>query len=154
MAYRHTQRGWMIGIACGLGAVTFLVMAATQPFPNQVERTMFVLGAALMAGIGLLWSRMTIEVRGDRLRWSFGLGWPRFSLRLAEIRSIDVTRTTFWQGWGIHLTGQGWLYNVSGSDAVLIVRNDGKKLLLGTDEPRRLKAAVERALPPRERTRA
>jgi hypothetical protein len=148
MSYQHTQNGWPVRIAFGLAALAFLAMPAVQPLDRPMPRVVLIGGAAVAVALALLWSRLTIRIDGDRLRWSFGPGWPRFSLPLAEIASVDVTRTTFWQGWGIHLTRQGWLYNISGWDAVLITRRDGKRLLLGTDEPRRLKAALERAVAP------
>jgi hypothetical protein len=148
MSYQHTQNGWPVRIAFGLAALAFLAMPAVQPLDRPMPRVVLIGGAAVAVALALLWSRLTIRIDGDLLRWSFGPGWPRFSLPLAEIASVDVTRTTFWQGWGIHLTRQGWLYNISGWDAVLITRRDGKRLLLGTDEPRRLKAALERAVAP------
>jgi len=43
---------------------------------------------------------------------------------------------------GIHKTSRGWLYNVSGFDAVLITLHSGKGILLGTDEPERLRSAI------------
>jgi hypothetical protein len=46
----------------------------------------------------------------------------------------------------VHRTRRGWLYNVSGLDAVLVRRKDGKCFLVGSDEPRKLKAALERAM--------
>ena len=148
MSYQHTQNGWPVRIAFGLAALAFLAMPAVQPLDRPTPRVVLIGGAAVAVALALLWSRLTIRIDGDLLRWSFGPGWPRFSLPLAGIASVDVTRTTFWQGWGIHLTRQGWLYNISGRDAVLITRRDGKRLLLGTDEPRRLKAALERAVAP------
>jgi len=62
-----------------------------------------------------------------------------------------VTRTTFWQGVGIHRTRSGWVYNVATGDAVLVTRANGKRTLLGCDEPRRLMAAIDRAVGPRIR---
>jgi hypothetical protein len=43
---------------------------------------------------------------------------------------------------GIHLTPCGWLYNVSGFDAVAITLRDGRKFALGTDDPHGLVAAI------------
>src|SRR5512134_3939516 len=134
MAYEHTQHGWPVRIAFGLTALVFLVMVAVRPFDLPMPRAVLLVGATVAAALGLLWSRMTIRVDGGRLRWSFGPGWPRFSLPLAEIRSVETTRTTFWQGWGIHRTRRGWLYNIAGYDAVLVTRLDGRRVLLGTDE--------------------
>jgi len=151
MAYERTQHGWPIRIAFGVTAVVFLALPAFQPLDLPTPRAVLVAGAMVAVVLGLLWSRMTIRVDGDRLRWSFGPGWPRFSLPLAEIRSVELTRTTFWQGVGIHRTRRGWLYNVAAGDAVLVTRASGKQTLLGSDEPRRLKSAIDRAIEPRTR---
>ena len=146
MSYEHTQHGWPVRIAFGLTALVFLVMVSVRPFDLPMPRAVLIVGAAVAVALGVLWSRMTICIDDDRLRWSFGPGWPRFALPLAAIRSVEATRTTLWQGWGIHHTRRGWLYNIAGGDAVLLTRADGKRLLLGTDEPRRLKFALERAI--------
>lgn len=146
MSYEHTQSGWPVRIAFGVAALGFLVMASVQSDAGPTPRGVLIAGAAVAAVFGVMWSRLTVRIDGDRLRWHYGLGWPRFSLPLADIASAEVTRTTFWQGWGIRRTRHGWLYNIAGWDAVLIKRKDGKRLLIGTDEPRRLKTAVERAI--------
>lgn len=49
-------------------------------------------------------------------------------------------------GWGIHLTPHGWLYNVSGSDAVEIRMKTGKKYRIGTDVPEELERAISRSI--------
>ena len=146
MAYAHTQSGWPVRIAFGLAALAFLAMTSLPPLDRPWPSAVLLVGAAVAVALGVAWGRMTIRVDDDRLLWSFGPGWPRFSLALAQIRSVEVTRTTWWDGWGIHRTRRGWLYNIAGMDAVLITRADGKRVLLGTDEPRRLRSALERAL--------
>ena len=45
-------------------------------------------------------------------------------------------------GWGIHLTPYGWLYNVSGFDAVAITLRDGREFAFGTDDPDGLTAGI------------
>ncbi len=57
-----------------------------------------------------------------------------------------MTETTFLQGWGIHYTSRGWLYNVSGFRAVAVKLKSGKQFLLGTDEPAQLRAAIHHVL--------
>jgi len=156
MAYQHTQSGWPARLAFGLAALGLLVLAASGLFTGQAPGAVLIVGAVAAAALGLLWSRLTVEIDGEQLRWSFGPGWPRFSLALSDIAAVEITRTRFWQGWGIHRTRHGWLYNIAGWDALRITRKDGKQLLLGSDEPRRLRSALDRALAgqARERTRA
>ena len=156
MTYRHTQTGWMLRIAVIVGAAMLAATALLPPFDPPLGRAALLGGALLLAIPGVAWSRLTIEIDNERVRWRFGLGWPRGSIPLADIASVETTRTTFWQGWGMHYTRNGWLYNVAGYDAVLITRRDQRRLMLGTDEPRRLKAALDRALArsPHDRMRA
>ena len=54
----------------------------------------------------------------------------------------EPIRIRWWHGWGIHLTPYGWLYNVSGFDAVAITLRDGRKVAFGTDDPDGLTTAI------------
>jgi len=75
---------------------------------------------------------------------SFGPGIIRKRVRLVEIVGCEPIRIRLWCGWGIHLTPYGWLYNVSGFDAVAISLRNGRKLALGTDDPHGLVDAIRR----------
>ena len=61
---------------------------------------------------------------------------------LSTIVSAEPTTTSIINGWGIHLTGRGWLYNVTGRQAVLVTQQDGRRFLLGTDEPETLAQTI------------
>ena len=50
----------------------------------------------------------------------FGPGIVRKQLALSEIVSAEMTKSTILEGWGIHYTKRGWLYNVSGRGAVIV----------------------------------
>ncbi|HTN49114.1 MAG TPA: hypothetical protein VMK32_06765 [Burkholderiaceae bacterium] len=145
--YEHTQQGWPMRLSFGLGALVMLVLAAA-PLPeiSRVPVWALLAGAALLLTAGWCFSSLTVRIGGDRITLHFGFGWPSKSVSLAEVASASVTRTTFCEGWGVHRTRRGWLYNVSGFDAVIVQRRDGSSLLIGSDEARRLKAAIERAL--------
>jgi hypothetical protein len=133
-------------LALATGALIMLVFAAL-PLPQAGGLPTWALfaGAALMVVAGWCFSSLTVRISDDTLKLHFGFGWPSKTVPLADIVSADVTRTTFWEGWGVHRTRRGWLYNVSGFDAVIVQRRDGSALLVGSDEARRLKAAIERA---------
>ena len=141
--YEHRQGG-------GFTRLTFIIAIVLLPVLYAMDPNA---GLALLIATPFLllvfaaFDGLTIRIAGDELAWRFGhLGYPRGHVKLAEIAASSVTRTTFWDGWGIRLTRRGWLYSVSGYDAVLIKRTNGKTFLLGTDEPRKLKAAIDAAL--------
>jgi len=90
----------------------------------------------------VLFYRLRITIEAEILRASFGPGIIRKKVRLAEIVACEPIRIRWWYGWGIHLTPYGWLYNVSGLDAVAITLRDGRKFAFGTDDPHELTTAI------------
>ena len=54
-------------------------------------------------------------------------------------------RNLWYYGWGIRYTPHGWLFNVSGLDAVELELKNGRTWRVGTDEPVELLAAIQAA---------
>jgi hypothetical protein len=105
----------------------------------------------ILAACLLLFFSLTVEIDGEVLRFRFGIGLIRKSIPLGEIVKAEPVRNRWIYGWGIHMTPTGWLYNVSGLEAVEITLKSGKSLRIGTDQPNELAAAINRA---REKARA
>jgi hypothetical protein len=137
MPYKHTQIGYFM-IVCGAIA---LVIALEVFFRKATVTSMLGGLAAIFVIIGLF-ATLTVEIRDGLLRFRFGLGLIRKKLKIAEIESCEVVRNPWYYGWGIHATGKGWVYNVSGFEAVEIFMSDGRRLRIGTDEPDLLRKAI------------
>ncbi|MAI67701.1 MAG: hypothetical protein CMJ26_07485 [Phycisphaerae bacterium] len=97
--------------------------------------------------IVLLWlfSSLTVEVDGEELRHFFGPGFWKKSYLLIDIQSVKQVRNSWWYGWGIRLTPHGWLYNVSGLDAVEVRLPKGRTFRIGTNNPEGLCTALQSA---------
>ena len=131
--YRHTQFGTVIVLALILAAgftVGMEVLTGVAPLA--------VIGVALMGVFLALFFSLTVEIDATHLTFRFGIGLIRQRIPLAEIVAVKPVRNTWLYGWGIHRTPHGWLYNVSGWEAVEITLATGKRFRLGTDEPQRL----------------
>src|SRR5215510_1544704 len=102
--YQHTQGGANIVIALS-GASLALAVGATMYHPLLPL-------AALMILAAWLFHSLTIEIAEGELRWRFGPGWIHRRVALTEIASARVVRTNVLEGWGIHYSRFGWLYNV------------------------------------------
>ena len=103
-----------------------------------------VVGAGLM---GFLFSSLTIEAREGKLGWWFAFRFWRREIAMSDVQSIAVRQVPWWYGWGIRRIARGWLYNVSGREAVELTLKDGRRiLLLGTDRPLQLAAALGAAV--------
>lgn len=149
-SYSHTQSGWWLFVALGFGAAGLLAAIAVindGHRPAGGAPAIFILGVALAILLitAAFFSTLNVRVGSDMLTWRFGPGLLHFSLPLAEVASVAPARTPFWAGIGIHWIFTGWVYNVSGRDAVEITKRDGGRVWIGTDEPLALAAAIDRA---------
>lgn len=135
--YIHSQRSAIsLFVFCLAALVPIGLLLSGALAGADVGARITVLAAAVVMLISALTlSSLTIAVRDAQLSWWFGPGIIRKTVPLSTIVSAEPTTTSIFNGWGIHLTGRGWLYNVAGRQAVLVTQQDGKRFLLGTDEP-------------------
>jgi len=137
MHYRHTQIGYVM-IVCGAIAV----FIALEIFYRKATAMAMLGGLAAIFIMMGLFATLTVEIRDGFLKFRFGLGLIRKKLKIAEIESCEIVKNPWYYGWGIHATGKGWVYNVSGFDAVEMFMSDGRRLRLGSDEAELLRKAI------------
>jgi len=135
--YLHTQIGWVLlaALAAGAGVVVFATSKTGWSTAASVVLTLLIV-------VAVLFCTLTVRINGGLLECRYGPGLICKYIPLATIRGVRTVRTAWYQGWGIRLTSDGWLFNVSGLDAVEIELADGKRIRVGTDEPQVLAAAI------------
>jgi hypothetical protein len=126
--------------------VGMLALAAYLGMQDPVAIWIFLSMAAVMVIVLFLFHSMTVEIGQGELRISLGVGLIRKRVPLREIATAKTVRNKWWYGWGIRLTPHGWMFSVSGYDAVEITLQNGRGYRIGTDEPRKLHSAIESAL--------
>ena len=145
-SYHHTQPATLI---VSIMTVTIIL-------------TVYILGALglvgwLVAIVGLeilglyLFRSLTVVLDSQSLSFWFGPGFWRKGVVVTEIESVSEVRNHWYNGWGIRYFiarggRRGWLYNVSGFDAVEFKMKSGKYFRIGTDKPSDLARAVRSAL--------
>jgi hypothetical protein len=138
--YEHTQTGHVI-IWSLLPAIA-LVASSSGFFGSSSHRVAPAVVLIILLGSLVLFYKIRITIQDETLCASFGLGIIRKQVPLEEIAACEPIRIKWWYGWGIHLTPYGWLYNVSGLNAVAITLRNGRKFALGTDDPHGLADAL------------
>jgi hypothetical protein len=130
LVYRRTQFGAFTVLAVGAAVVLLAVLGAlTGNHPVTVAVLLL-----LVAVLGMFCC-LTIEIDGRQLRCSFGPGLIRRTIAVHEIVSAVPVRNRWYYGWGIRLTPSGWMFNVSGLDAVEVALASGSRFRIGTDQP-------------------
>lgn len=144
--YKHRQTGttilWVLGLGVAMTAAVLISSAASGSTLAVIPAAVLIVLSACM----LLFGALTVEVQPERVVLWFGPGLIRKEFRVKEIRGAAVVRNPWYWGWGIRLTPHGWLFNVSGFDAVEIKLSSGLKYRIGTDDPQALLSAILRAV--------
>jgi hypothetical protein len=139
--YERKQVGWVV--ICGL-CIALSVVAINIRTESVPAREISVGVELLLLLSPAAFYKLTIKIDDHVLRISFGVGAIRKQVQLTAIDTYEPVRIRWWYGWGIHLTPYGWLYNVSGWDAVAIKLRNGKKFAIGTEESQALVEAIRR----------
>jgi hypothetical protein len=141
VSYRHTQVGYLMIAVLAVAIVGLSTSLAFGSGPTALVAVVGVLALCL-----LMFPTLTAVVRCDRLQCFFGVGLIRREIPVTEIQGVSVVRNPWFYGWGLRLIPGGWLWNVSGLDAVELRLQSGKLFRIGTDEPQALHAAIANAV--------
>ncbi len=138
--YQHKQKAPFMTLFI-VAIATMIALVGGVSFSPLI-----VLVAFLIALVGIIFSSLTVVLNEKELTWFFGPGLWTYRLPLENIVSVETVRNRWWYGWGIRYTPHGWLYNVAGLEAIEILRKDGKKRRIGTDQPSQLAEAIKKAI--------
>jgi hypothetical protein len=130
--YKHTQIGWIIWIICIPVIMGIWILAIVHPMP---EMTSAVFVAVVILIALSIFGRLTVYGDNQQFGFYYGFGVIKKQFSYAEVKSIKKARNHWFWGWGIRWFGRGWLYNVSGLDAIEVQLKTGRVLRIGTDEP-------------------
>ncbi len=144
--YEHTQPGILLRILIGVLAVSVGAPAMAVLAEGGVEGAIPLAAIVMMAAFLLaLFHSLTVRVSRNEIALSFGIGLVRKHFLTKDIQTVATVRNRWYNGWGIRKIRRGWLFNVTGWDAVEIQLVNGRRYRIGTDEPEELLAAIESA---------
>jgi len=157
--YREEQRfrqvwiGLLLAVLVGVvwwGFVQQIVLGKAfgdNPAPDVV---MWIIWVIFGIGFPLFfyYLRLVVEVRSDGIHIRY---FPIYSRTIAfkDIKSYAVRQyrpILDYGGWGIRWSSKGTAYNVSGNRGVMLELADGKRILIGSQEPEMLAQAMGTAM--------
>ena len=110
--------------------IILLVISAFIIFsPELANLKLIIISINLL--IAVLFFSLTIVIDEQKLRWYFGFGIISKQVELSQIADTSEYQTKWYQGIGIRMLSDGWLYNASVGKAVKITLTDGKNIYLG-----------------------
>ena len=142
--YKHTQ----------FGAITLAVFLLTGILATYIILSMLSDGRLVVAFVTMglyllivaLFYAFTVEVSKGKLNFWFGIRIISKSYSLSEIQSTQEVENPWYYLWGIKSIPGGWLYAIAPGSGVEIVFKDAKMIRLGTNQPKKLKQAIDDAI--------
>ena len=68
--------------------------------------------------LGALFGCLEVKVGTDGIFLSYSFGLINKKIQRQQILQVEVVRYSWWYGLGIRLTPHGWMWNISGLDAI------------------------------------
>ena len=138
--YEHKQIGYLILGVSALVAVMFGYIYV------QAERSpIIVLFSFFILFVLASFSSLTVTIDETHLRIRFGYGIFKKAWPLTDLHSVQAVKHHWYYGWGIRVWPWPymWIYCVSGFDSVEIRTKKGRIFRIGTDESKKLEAALQ-----------
>lgn len=141
--YEHTQPGTMLRTIFGTILVVLTTIATATALKGDMNAAFAVgIPITILLVIASLFHSLTVRVSQNEISLSFGVGLIQKAFLTDEVESATAVRNRWYYGLGIKKIPGGWLFNVSGLDAVELRMRNGKLYRIGTDQPEELLAAI------------
>jgi hypothetical protein len=129
---RLTQVGTVQIIIFGI----LLILFSLKSYDFGVFETSGLLYAGLstlMLACILFTYKIVIEIDEHQISFKFGIGLFKRTYQMIDLTSCSSIRCSLLNGFGIRRIANGWLYNMSGLDAIELRFNDKKSIIqIGT----------------------
>ena len=151
--YENTQPGTFIRVMTGswvffFGLLAVVMLALVQKEAAIGLGVVTVILAVILGIVCALFHSLTVRVTRSDIALSFGVGLIRKQFPIGDISRARIVQNRWYNGFGIRKIRGGWLYNVSGFDAIEIQLKNERKYRIGTNQSKELLAAVESAITP------
>jgi hypothetical protein len=142
LRYSHTQKAPLCLLLYGSALACFALARMIGSTPGGIIAVAVGLLIALLAPA---FHHLAVVDEGDWLAIRFG-PLPLFhrKVRYADMEKVEVGRTLFLDGWGIHYSIRGgWVWNLWGRDCVIVHWKHGGVLRIGSDDAENLARFLE-----------
>jgi hypothetical protein len=141
--YKHTQYGALMFFLFLMTGILIAVVSLSIIAEGRMLSAIVMIGIYIF-GLILFYS-FTIEISEDQLKFWFGIGVIRKTYALSEIQTTNEVKNPWYYFWGVKSISGGWLYAIAPGTAVEIELNNGRIVHLGTNQPEKLKQAIDAA---------
>ncbi len=145
--YKEVQRGGVISFALLFVLVLTVLAYAFKLGNNPVSIQLLLLASLIIGIVLLLFNKLSTNVSAKAITLRFGIGLIKKQIEISEIERVEVVRNKWYYGWGIRFIFTGWMWNISGFNAIeLCFKNKKQVFRIGSANAPELKEAIDQFL--------
>jgi len=145
--YKFTQFGTFSVIIMVPVFIFSLIMIFTAGLKDVVQFSIFAFLAVTFLISLLIFYKLTIYVDDTHVTMRLGVGMISKKYPVTDIKSCRAVRNSPLYGIGIRIIPNGWLYNVSGLEAIELTFKSKKSVIrIGTDNPDMVSEVINRLI--------
>ena len=106
------------------------------------------MGIIVVVAALLLAASLETTVEREAITLAFHFLWPKRRIPISEVRRAVATKYRpflDYGGYGVRLGFRGWAWSVSGDEGVLVETTNGARVMIGSQRPKELEAAIAQA---------
>ena len=142
---------YVFGLPLLVGAITFLPWLVSLPedpldsknLPGLI--TIFI-APLIVFCLTSMFSKLSTTVSDGKITLVFKYGFPKKEILFSEIKSAELQKVTNWWGSGVKIMRHGSMWRAWGNTAIAIQKHDGKRIVIGSDNPDELLQAIRSGL--------
>jgi hypothetical protein len=153
--FEETQKSMLLTALSIISAVFLVILTVIQvgfhhrlgnhPAPDWLLLLFFF--CCTGGAIFFYFQKLKTTISETEVHISYGLLTGKKVIRVTDIKSISVRKYSAlkeFMGWGVRYSGNTSCFTVSGDDALEIELSGGDKILIGTQEPEKLRIVVDK----------
>ncbi len=138
--YDRSQISWIMIVLLVASTIGMVIVLW-----DQDEQTGGYVTIAMMLLILVLLCRMRVTVDKTDLKIRFLLGFPRATVPIANIKTVETYQGKRQSWFGLKLKPSQGQYHISGAGGIAVMRHEGAPLMISSPDPKRLKSALDKA---------
>ncbi|ASF13867.1 MULTISPECIES: hypothetical protein [Shewanella] len=143
MSYSNSQIGYPFFIICFFTLIFVFAVNkfGLQEFKGENDFIMLI----LILSVALLMTfRLRVSIEDKQLTLSYGIGLFKKRFDLSDVNNVSIVRNKWYCGWGVRISSEGTIYNISGFEGVKIDFRSGVSIVVGTNKPLELYQALKK----------
>lgn len=143
MRYLNNQIGYPFIIICFVVLLSVFIVNKIflQDFKGEND---FIILIVILSIILLMTFKLRVSIEDKKLTLSYGIGLFKKRFDLSDVNNVSIVRNKWYCGWGVRISSEGTIYNISGFEGVKIDFRSGVSIVVGTNKPLELYQALKK----------